>query len=146
MSAITSERNVRSSSRKASDSTKAKTHGARALMSALKSCDIAVVPLTYVRTPGLRSSVAGSTSSRRAASARSEVASVPLPATAIVMTATVRSSLMEKPNGGWSRPVARARSRSSLRATVTLNALPCGIWTAITAGSGPPGNARWMRS
>ena len=41
-------------------------------------------------------SVAGSTSSRRAASARSDVASVPLPATAMVMTATVRSSLMRE--------------------------------------------------
>ena len=52
---------------------------------------------------------------------------MPLPATAMVMTATVRSSLIENPNGALSRPVASARSRSSLSATVTLNALPGGI-------------------
>ena len=46
MSAITRERNVNSSNRKASDSTNAKTHGARAFMTALKSFEIAVVPVT----------------------------------------------------------------------------------------------------
>ena len=106
---ITSERKVTSSSRNASASTNTKTHGARAFMRSLKSLDIAVLPVTDAFTPGSRSSVAGRTCSRRAASARLDVASVPLPATAIVTTPTARSRLRVKPNGSRSSPVASAR-------------------------------------
>ncbi len=103
-------------------------------------------PVTGASTPGRRPSVSGMMRSRSTFSARLDVSSVPLPASGTLTCATVRSGLVTTVTGSRMRPVATARLRSSRIIAVTRRARASGALTAITAGSGPPGKAVWMRS
>ena len=76
----TIDRNVTSSSTNASPSTNANTIGRRDLIVSLKSFEPAVMPVTLTSAPGTAPIVCGTTSSRSAASAASDFASVPSPA------------------------------------------------------------------
>ncbi len=83
-------------------------------MASMKSFEPAVRPVTATSAPGSLPTVAGTTSSRRASSERSEAASVPLPFTERATTATVLSGLISTREGSASCPVASAWSCSCL--------------------------------
>ena len=96
---MTIERNVTSSRMNAIESTNRNTTGRCDFIVSRKSFEPAVMPVTATSAPGSLPTVAGTTSSRRAASERSEAASVPLPLTAIDATATVFAGLTSTLNG-----------------------------------------------
>ena len=121
-------------------STKPIASGIRSAIIALASSDTAVWPVTAASTPG---SAVGMTSSRRVSSAWTDSSSVPAPASGIETSAMRPSSLDRTVIGSDISPVAIACSRS--RATPSRTAA-AGPSTATIAGSGPPGNAAWMRS
>ena len=76
---MTSERNVTSSSRKAAESTNAKTSGACDFIVSLKSFELAVSPVTSAVVLGTVPTVAGIRVFRSCANALSEAESLPLP-------------------------------------------------------------------
>ena len=90
--------------------------------------------------------MAGTTSSRRTASERSDAASVPLPLTASDTTATVLAGLTSTLDGSDSWPVAIAWSCSCWIACLTSGVVTSLALTTTLAGTLPPGNAASMRS
>ena len=102
---MTIERKVTSSSRKASDSTKANTIGARALTRSLKSFVPAAMPVTYaLLTPGAAPTVWSTIPPRRADSALADDWSVPSPRIGIEIDATCLSALTSTLSGPFIVP------------------------------------------
>ena len=85
------------------------------------------------------------TSSRSAASAAFEAASVPLPSIGIAMLATVASSFRSTVIGWCIPPAASALSFRSSIAVRTSGAFTFGAATTTLAGISVPGNAAWSR-
>ena len=115
-------------------------------MVSLKSFEPAVMPVTLTSVPRTPAIVAGTTRSRSVASAASDSASVPSPASGM-------STISRLPRGfvvvliGRPKPsVSPAIFCSSAIPAWTSGALMSSAWTTTDAGSGPPGNFSWMRS
>ena len=87
----------------ASPSTNANTIGRRAFMTSLKSFEPAVMPVTLTSVPLTFPIVCGMTSSRSLASAASERASVPSPASGMSTCASVWSGFVVTVTG-WPKP------------------------------------------
>ncbi len=79
MTAIDTERNEQSISRKAKTTTKPKTGSIESDICRLKSTEPAVLPVTGASVPGTLPTVAGTTCSRSAFRASAEAVSLPLP-------------------------------------------------------------------
>jgi hypothetical protein len=135
---MTTERNVTSRSRNASDRTKPNTYGAVRAIRALKSSDSAVRPVTSAPLP----TVPGTSRSRRRSSAAVLAAFVPSPGSGTATAATVRSSETSTVAGPRSRV---ARCRSAMRSFIG-DAVTSSPRTTTVAGIWSPGNAAWMRS
>ena len=71
---------------------------------------------------------------------------MPLPFIGIDTTSTVLSGLMSVVTGSDIWPVASALSVIALMPAWTSGLVTSSAWTATIAGSGPPGNAAWIRS
>ncbi len=71
---------------------------------------------------------------------------MPVPCIGIETTSTVLFGLVSVSTGCDIWPVASARCSSLAMPCWTSGAVTSFAWTAMTAGSGPPGNAAWMRS
>ena len=112
----------------------------------LKSFEPAVMPVTLTSAPLTLPIVCGTTSSRSVASAASERASVPSPASGMSTIASVWSGFVVTVTG-WPKPfVSAAVCFSSAMPACTAGALTSSASTTTEAGSGPPGNLSWMRS
>ncbi len=129
---ITIERNVNSSSRKASANTKAKISGRRDTSRSWKSFDCAAEPETFVSAPFTRPTVVGTTCLRIARSAPSEGPSLPLPRVGIETSATVPSRLTVVSVPGRTPGTALASRR---RATIPAATGPVRTSAALTATS-----------
>jgi hypothetical protein len=75
-----------------------------------------------------------------------ETSSVPVPSIGIETTSTVLFGLISVSTGSDICPVASAFCSSWAIPRWTSGLVTSSAWTAMTAGSGPPGNAAWMRS
>jgi hypothetical protein len=133
---MTIERNVTSSSTKASPNTNANTIGACDFIESLKSRDPAVNPVTCASAFSMRPIVDGMTEPRSASSARFDAASVPSPASGIRTRAARREALMSTVIGSCIRPVASAARLSAAIPAVTSGVVTSGALTATIAGCG----------
>jgi hypothetical protein len=143
---MTIERKVRSSRRKASPSTYAKTIGARAFIVSLKSLEPAVHPVTFASAPGTLPIVAGMTSLRSVSSARFDFASVPLPVSGTNTRAACFDALASTLIGSCIWPVASAARLRAAMPRATSGRVTSFAVTTTTAGPAPPGNVAWTRS
>ena len=147
MIGITIDRNVTSRRMNARPRTNANTIGRCDLIVSLKSFEPAVMPVTSVRTPRTRPSVCGITvvaevGERRL---RARVGAVAGHRQADDREVVARVDL--RPSPGWPKSSDfAATSRSFAIPACTSGARTSSARTTITAGSGPPGNAAWMRS
>src|SRR4051812_45576420 len=96
---MTIERKVTSSRMNAIERTNRNTIGRGGFIVSRKSLEDAVTPDTVTSAPGSLPTLAGTTLVRRTASEWLEAASVPLPFTAMLATATVLAGLTSTLNG-----------------------------------------------
>ena len=115
-------------------------------MASLKSFEPAVRPVTSAWVPSTLAIVVGMTVSRRVASASSDFASVPSPCIGIDTTAASLPGLTWVVTGSDIWPEASALPVISWMPCWTAGAVTSSACTTTIAGSGPPGNAAWMRS
>ena len=141
---MTTERNVTSSSRNAIVSTKPKTSGRWSFIESLKSLLPAASPLTLTVVPGTCWIVAGTTSSRSAASDFSRrVVSLRI---GMWTTASVLAGLTCTSIGSYICPVRTAAARSRAMPARTGGDVTSDACTTTSAGSVVPGKAAWTRS
>jgi hypothetical protein len=115
-------------------------------MASLKSFEPAVMPVTSDCVPSTLAIVVGITSSRRVASAVSDLTSVPSPCIGIEITSARLFGLIWVVTGSDIWPEASALSVISLMPCWMAGDVTSSACTTTCAGSGPPGNAAWMRS
>ena len=96
-------------------------------------------------TPGTVPSVAGMTLSRKVASALTDAASSPVPASGTWMIAAVCAGLTTNVIGWFIWPLASAARSKAWPAASTAGEVTSGASTTTSAGDPPPGNTCWMR-
>ena len=101
--------------------------------------------MTYAWAPATSPKAAGTTSSRSAFSARTDVASDPSPASGTLTSITPASAWTVTRIGSCVSPVARARVLKSATAAASSAPRTLSAFTTTLAGLGPPGNARVIR-
>ena len=119
----------------------------RAAISSLKSSEPAVKPLTPTTWPPLTlGRTCGTTSSRSASTAASDVSSVPVPASGTPISATSPSGLVSTVTGSWNRSESRATSRISSAAAWTRERSRFSPSSTMSAVNCSPGKAACIRS